>query len=249
MFVYADNAATTKLSSAAKNVMLPFLDDLCANPSSLHSAGQTARAALERAREQIACELNAVPKEIYFTSGGSEANNQAIVSAARIGARSGKKHIVCSAFEHHSVLNTVKALEKQGFTVTLLAVHEDGLVRPEQVRAAITPETCLVSVMYVNNEIGTVQPVSEIGLICSQVGVPFHTDAVQAVGHLPVDVKAIHADMMSFSAHKFGGPKGAGVLYAASRGLLSPLIEGGRRSMENAQARKMFLQSSVWRRL
>lgn len=227
MKVYADNAATTKLSDSALKSMMPLLTDIYGNPSSLHSIGQTAKEYLEEARETVANAIGADPKEIYFTSGGSEADNQAIRSAAVIGAKKGKKHIISSKFEHHAVLHTLNALEKEGFTVTLLDVYSDGIVKPEDVRNAITDETCLVTIMMANNEIGTIQPISEIADICREKGVLFHTDAVQAVGHIPVNVKDLKVDMLSVSAHKFHGPKGVGFLYARKGLLLRNIIEGG----------------------
>ena len=227
MRIYADNAATTKMSRTAIDAMLPYLETVYGNPSSLHTVGQEAKEALEDARTRIAALLGAAPREIYFTSGGSEADNQAIRSAAILGKRKGKTHIISTAFEHHAVLHTLKKLEKEGFTVTYLDVHENGLVTPEQVEAAITPETCLVTIMYANNEIGTIQPIRAIGAVCRKAGVLFHTDAVQAVGHIPINVAEDNIDMLSLSAHKFHGPKGIGVLYAKRGIILSSLIEGG----------------------
>ena len=227
MFIYADNAATTPMSEAAKERMTECLNDVYGNPSSLYSVGQSARETLETARREIAECIGTDSKEIYFTSGGSEADNQAIVSAAYFGARRGKKHIISTKFEHHAVLHTLEALEKQGFDVTLLDVHENGIVRPEEVEAAITDDTALVTVMFANNEIGTVQPISEIGEICRRHGVIFHTDAVQAAGHIKIDVKAQNIDMLSVSAHKFHGPKGIGILYAKSGIPLENIIYGG----------------------
>ena len=227
MQIYLDNAATTKMSEHAIGAMLPYMNTVYGNPSSLHSAGQAANEALTDARTRIAHLLNAEPAEITFTSGGSEADNQALISAAYAGKKRGKTHIVSTAFEHHAVLHTLAKLEKEGFEVTLLDVHENGLITPEEVCAALRPDTCLVSVMFANNEIGTVQPIAEIGALCQEHGVLFHTDAVQAVGHLAIDVKAQHIDMLSLSAHKFHGPKGAGVLYARKGIPLTSLIEGG----------------------
>ena len=227
MLVYADNAATTEMSAAAKKALFDATEHVWGNPSSLHSVGQEAKTVLEGAREKIAALLGADPKEIYFTSGGSEADNQAIVSAARNGAKKGKKHIVSTKFEHHAVLHTLDRLAKDGFEVTLVDVHENGIVRPEEIAAAIRPDTCLVSVMYANNEIGTIQPIREIGAICREKKVPFHCDAVQAIGHIPVNVREDNIDMLSLSAHKFHGPKGVGVLYAKRGILLSNIIDGG----------------------
>ncbi len=227
MMIYADNAATTKMSEAAINKMNEVINESWGNPSSLYSHGQRAKEVLEDAREEIAAAIGAEPREIYFTSGGSEADNQAIRSAAELGRASGKKHIVSTAFEHHAVLHTLEKLKKEGFEITLLDVHENGLVVPSEVEAAIRDDTCLVTVMYANNEIGTIQPIKKIGEICRRRGVLFHTDAVQAVGHLPVNVKEDNIDMLSASAHKFHGPKGVGFLYARKGVRLSNLIEGG----------------------
>lgn len=227
MAVYADNAATTQMSDSVLKAMMPLLTDIYGNPSSLHSVGQIAKEHLEAARETVAECIGADPKEIYFTSGGSEADNQAIRSAAYIGARKGKKHIISSKFEHHAVLHTLDALKKEGFTVTLLDVYSNGIVKPEDVANAITDETCLVTIMTANNEIGTIQPIAEIGRICKEKGVLFHTDAVQAVGHIPVNVKDMNCDMLSVSAHKFHGPKGVGFLYARKGILLTNIIYGG----------------------
>ena len=227
MTIYADNAATTKMSRAAIDAMLPCMEADFGNPSSLYSLGQRAKEILEQARADVASVINAEPREIFFTSGGSEADNQAIRSAAELGRRTGKTHIISTAFEHHAVLHTLKKLEKEGFTVTLLDVHEDGLVRVEELEAAIRDDTCLVTVMFANNEIGTIQPIREIGRICRAHGVLFHTDAVQAMGHLPIDVQADNIDLLSASAHKFHGPKGTGFLYARKGIRLTNLIEGG----------------------
>ena len=225
--IYLDNAATTKMSKSAINAMLPYMDSIYGNPSSLHSVGQKANEALVNARERIAKLLGCEAREITFTSGGSEADNQAIVSAARFGKSKGKKHIISTVFEHHAVLHTLSKLEKEGFDVTLLDVHENGLVTPEQVAETIREDTCLVTIMYANNEIGTVQPIKEIGAVCREKGVIFHTDAVQAAGHLHIDVKEQNIDMLSLSAHKFHGPKGIGILYARKGIRLTNLIEGG----------------------
>lgn len=227
MNVYFDNAATTKMSQVALDAMIPCLETVYANASSLHTPGQKSKEVLEKAREEIAACIGAQPNEIYFTSGGSEADNQAIVSAAKWGARRNKKHIISTTFEHHAVLHTLQKLEKEGYEVTYLDVHENGIVQPEEVAAAIRPDTCLVTIMYANNEIGSIQPIAEIGAVCKEKGVYFHTDAVQAVGHLSINVKEQNIDMMSASAHKFHGPKGVGFLYARKGILLSNIIEGG----------------------
>ena len=227
MHVYADNAATTAMSQTAIDAMVPYFNKIYANPSSLHGAGQEAKEALENARARIAAILGCEAREIYFTSGGSEADNQAIVSAARIGAKKGKKHIISTAFEHHAVLHTLQKLEKEGFEVTLLDVRNNHNITAQQVKDAIREDTCLVTTMYANNEIGSVLPVSEIGAVCKEAGVPFHTDAVQAVGHIAINVKEQNIDMLSLSAHKFHGPKGVGALYCRRGLLLTNIIEGG----------------------
>ena len=227
MFVYADNAATTCTSQTALDAMMPYLTGQYGNPSSLYSFGQTAREAIEEARKTVAECIGAQPREIYFTSGGSEADNQAILSAAKAGARKGRRHLISTTFEHHAVLHTLKKLEKEGFEVTLLPVHEDGVVRMEDLEAAARDDTALVTVMFANNEIGTVQPVSKIGAFCRERGIPFHTDAVQAAGHMAIDVEAMKIDMLSMSGHKFHSPKGTGVLYAKRNVPVYNLIEGG----------------------
>ena len=227
MFVYADNAATTSVSKTAVDAMMPYLTTLYGNPSSLYGFAQEAKEALEAARKTVADIIGAEPREIYFTSGGSEADNQAIVSMAKFGAIKGKKHLISTKFEHHAVLHTLKQLEKQGFEVTLLDVHEDGVVRLEDVENAIREDTALVTIMFANNEIGTVQPIKEIGELCRSKKIPFHTDAVQAAGHMPLNVVDMNIDLLSMSGHKFHAPKGVGVLYA-KRGLpLFNIIEGG----------------------
>ncbi len=225
--IYADNAATTKMSRVAIEAMMPYMDRIYGNPSSLHSVGQRANEALCDARERIAKRLGCTPREITFTSGGSEADNQAILSAAAVGEKKGKKHIISTAFEHHAVLHTLEKLKKQGFEIELLDVGKVGNITAEQVRSAIRPDTCLVTVMYANNEIGSVLPIAEIGKVCREAGVIFHTDAVQAAGHLPINVATQNIDMLSLSAHKFHGPKGIGVLYCRKCIPLVSLIEGG----------------------
>ena len=228
MRVYADNAATTKLSPAAKEAMLPYFDEIYGNPSTLYTLGQEAAEHLLACRTEIAQLIGAAdPREIVFTSGGSEADNQAIISAARNGARKGKKHLISTKFEHHAVLHTLDKLRKEGFDVTLLDVHENGVVRVEDVAAAIRDDTALVSIMFANNEIGTIQPIEAIGALCRERGIPFHTDAVQAVGHVPVNVQEMHIDLLSCSAHKFHGPRGVGFLYARRGIPLTNIIEGG----------------------
>ena len=227
MFDYADTAATTKISAHALNAMMPAFEKVYGNPSSLHSVGQEAKEVLEDARARVAACLGCEPREVYFTSGGSEADNQAILSAAYFGAKKGKKHIISTAFEHHAVLHTLSKLEKEGFEVTLLDVSNGHNITAQQVKDAIREDTCLVTCMYANNEIGSVLPIPEIGQICKEAGVPFHTDAVQAVGHIPIHVKEQNIDMLSLSAHKFHGPKGVGVLYARRGMVLSNVIEGG----------------------
>lgn len=226
-FIYADNAATTKMSDVAVKAMLPYLQEIYANASSVHLLGQRSAAALFSARQQVAQVLNCAPKEVFFTSGGSEADNQALISAAAIGKKQGKCHIVSTAMEHHAILHTLEALEAQGFTVTLLRPQADGIVTATQVAEAITDTTCLVSVMYANNETGAIQPIREIGALCRKHGVLFHTDAVQAAGHLAIDVQRDNIDMLSLSAHKFHGPKGIGLLFAKSNIQLTSLIRGG----------------------
>lgn len=227
MYIYADNAATTRMSDAAVAAMGPYFQEIYGNPSSLHSIGQRAAEALDDARGRIAACLGAQKQEIYFTSGGSEADNQALLSAAAIGARRGKRHIISSAFEHHAVLHTLDKLRRDGFEIELLPVGPVGTVTAQQVADAIRPDTCLVSLMYANNEIGSILPIGEIGAVCREMGVLFHTDAVQAAGHLPIDVAAQQIDMLSLSAHKFHGPRGVGVLYCKKGVLLTPLINGG----------------------
>lgn len=227
MNIYADNAATTKMSENAINTMLFHMKDVYGNPSSLYGVGQKAKEALEDARRRASAVLNCEPREIYFTSGGSEADNQAIISAARFNAAKGKKHIISTAFEHHAVLHTLDKFKKEGFEIELLDVHSNGIVTAEQVKNAIREDTALVTIMYANNEIGTIQPISEIGAVCRESGVLFHTDAVQAIGHIPVDIQKDNIDMLSLSAHKFKGPKGVGILYAKKGIPLTNIIEGG----------------------
>lgn len=226
-FIYADNAATTKMSDVAVKAMLPYLQEIYANPSSVHILGQRSAAALFSARQQLAQFLHCAPKELFFTSGGSEADNQALISAAAIGRQQGKRHIISTAMEHHAILHTLEVLEEHGFTVTLLRPQKDGIVTTAQIAAALTDETCLVSVMYANNETGAIQPIKEIGALCRQRGVLFHTDAVQAAGHVDIDVQRDNIDMLSLSAHKFHGPKGVGLLFAKSSIQLTSLICGG----------------------
>lgn len=226
-FIYADNAATTKMSDVAVRAMLPYLQEIYANASSVHLLGQRSAAALFSARQQVAQVLNCAPKEVFFTSGGSEADNQALISAAALGKKQGKCHIISTAMEHHAILHTLEALEAQGFTVTLLRPHADGIVTATQVAEAITDTTCLISVMYANNETGAIQPIREIGALCRKRGVIFHTDAVQAAGHLTINVQRDNIDMLSLSAHKFHGPKGIGLLFAKSNIQLTSLIRGG----------------------
>ncbi|MBO5867730.1 MAG: IscS subfamily cysteine desulfurase [Oscillospiraceae bacterium] len=227
MRVYADNAATTKMSRVAIDAMTEYMENTYGNPSSLHTMGQEAKEALEAARATVAACLGCEPREIYFTSGGSEADNQAIISAARFGAKKGKKHIISTAFEHHAVLHTLNKLEKEGFEITLLDVSQGHNITAQQVKDAIREDTCLVTVMYANNEIGSVLPIAQIGAVCREAGVPFHTDAVQAAGHLHINVQEQNIDMLSLSAHKFHGPKGVGVLYARKSIPLTNVIEGG----------------------
>ena len=227
LMIYADNAATTKMSPKAIQTMTELLNEAWGNPSSLYAHGQRAKEILEKAREDVAAVIGAEPREIIFTSGGSEADNQAILSAAALGRKSGKLHIISTAFEHHAVLHTLEKLRKEGFEITLLDVHENGIVLPEEVEAAIREDTCLVTIMFANNEIGTIQPIREIGAVCRKKGVLFHTDAVQAVAHVPINVVADNIDLLSASAHKFHGPKGTGFLYARKGVRISNLIEGG----------------------
>lgn len=227
MNIYADNAATTKMSEHAINTMLFHMKEVYGNPSSLYGVGQKAKEALEDARRRASAVLNCEPREIYFTSGGSEADNQAIISAARFNAAKGKKHIISTAFEHHAVLHTLDKLKKEGFEIELLDVHSNGIVTAEQVKNVIREDTALVTIMYANNEIGTIQPISEIGAVCRESGVLFHTDAVQAIGHIPVDIQKDNIDMLSLSAHKFKGPKGVGILYAKKGIPLTNIIDGG----------------------
>ena len=240
MNVYFDNAATTKMSQVALDAMIPCLETVYANASSLHTPGQKSKEVLEKAREEIAACIGAQPNEIYFTSGGSEADNQAIVSAAKWGTRRNKKHIISTTFEHHAVLHTLQKLEKEGYEVTYLDVHENGIVQPEEVAAAIRPDTCLVTIMYANNEIGSIQPIAEIGAVCKEKGVYFHTDAVQAVGHLSINVKEQNIDMMSASAHKFHGPKGVGILYSTPQHFDNLLHGGDQEEKRRASTENMI---------
>ena len=225
--IYLDNAGTTKVSEHVKEAMMPYFDEIYGNASSLHEAGQIAKEHLEAARERVAKAINAEPSEIYFTSGGTESDNWAINSACKFGAMRGKKHIITSAFEHHAVLHTLKEKENEGFNVTYLPVYDNGIVKVSDLKAAITPETCLVTIMFANNEIGTIQPIKELGEVCRENKIPFHTDAVQAVGHIPVDVCDQNIDMLSMSGHKFHGPKGVGVLYAKKGTPLFNFMQGG----------------------
>ena len=247
MKIYADNAATTRVSDTALAAMTPCFQEIYGNPSSLHTPGQRAAEKLAAARAIFARNLHADPREITFTSGGSEADNQALRTAAALGGEAGQTHIVSTKFEHHAVLHTLQALEREGFEVTLLDIPPDGVVTAEQVRDAIRPDTCLVSVMFANNEIGTIQPVAEIGAVCRQAGVLFHTDAVQAAGHLPIDVEAMQVDLLSLSAHKFHGPKGVGVLYARRSIPLATLIHGVPRSGGCGAARRTSPASAALR--
>ena len=247
--IYADNAATTKMSCTAIDAMLPYMNELYGNPSSLYGLGQRAKEALEEARERIAACIGASPKEITFTSGGSEADNQAIRSAALLGARKEKRHIISTAFEHHAILHTLKKLEGEGFEVELLPVGELGTITAQQVAEAIREDTALVTIMYANNEIGSVLPIPEIGAVCRGRDVLFHTDAVQAAGHLPIDVKAQNIDLLSLSAHKFHGPKGAGVLYARQGIPLSSIIEGGAQERGKRAGQRTSRPLWAWRRL
>lgn len=230
-YIYADNAATTKISVSSMNSMIETMNNYYGNPSSLHTLGQYAKEKLDEARREIARLINAESNEIYFTSGGSESDNQAIISAAETGAKKGKKHIISTKFEHHAVMHTLKKLEKRGYSVTYIDVNSNGIVKTEDVENAIREDTCLVTIMYANNEIGTVQPIREIGKICKEKGVIFHTDAVQAAGHLPIDVKKDNIGLMSVSAHKFHGPRGIGALYAKKGIQLTNLIDGGAQEM------------------
>ena len=247
MKIYADNAATTKMSGTALEAMLPYMTEHFGNPSSLYTIGQEAKEGLEAARATVAACIGAQPREITFTSGGSEADNQAIRSAALLGAKKGKKHIISTKFEHHAVLHTLAKLEKEGFEVTLLDVHENGLVTAQQVKDAIREDTCLVTIMFANNEIGTIQPIAEIGAVCHAAGVLFHTDAVQAAGHVAIDVSAMHIDMLSMSGHKFHGPKGVGALYARRGIILTNIIEGGAQERGKRAGTEMSPASSAWR--
>ena len=248
MRIYADNAATTKMSKIAVNAMMLYIEEFFGNPSSLYSEGQKAKEAIESSRGIVARCINASAREIYFTSGGSESDNQAIITAAELGKKAGKRHIVSDAIEHHAVLNTLKKLEREGFEVTIVPVNEKGLVDPADIASAIREDTCLVTVMYANNEIGTIQPIKEIGAICKSKQLLFHTDAVQAVGHIPVDVQNDHIDMLSASGHKFRGPKGVGFLFVRRGIRITNIIEGGAQERGKRAGTETLRELSPWRR-